>query len=264
MKEFHSKAPCARGSDSPVDPRGAAHSRRSPSRAHAFTRAELLAVLVAVALLGAVTLPALAYGKPRAQRSSCANNLRQIGQGFRVWENDHADKFPWLITPVEANGILTGGTKTKALAWEHFAVISNELATARILACPSDTGRTATNFAINVRRNVNISYFIATHADEARPGSMLSGDRDVLGGYFGTCGPAGNIMVAGFSFTPITSIRWSATNHVNAGNVLFADGGVRLLSSPNLGRGISGPETLDGVALNAHILKPYLTGEITY
>src|SRR5262249_13256140 len=156
----------------------------------------------------------------------------------------------------------TGGTQGKVLAWEHFAVISNELATARILVCPSDSGRSATNGPADlVRRNDNISYFIATHADEARAGSLLSGDRDVGGGTDSTCPPAGNISVSGFSLVGVNSIHWSRTNHINSGNVLFANGDVQLLSSPNLGRAIIGPVPLDASALNPHLLKPVIKGE---
>jgi competence protein ComGC len=237
---------------------------RPPLQPEAFTRAELMAVLAISTLLLVVALPGLAHNKPRSQRSTCVNNLRQIGAGYLVWASDHGDRFPHTISPIGASGEFTGGTKTKSLAWEQFAAISNELATARILICPSDAGRTPTNLAVNLKRNENVSYFFGTHADLTQPDSFVAGDRDVQGGSSGLCPVAGTINVTYINSATIQSVQWSKTNHVDGGNTVQAHGGVKMLSTEQLRAAIKVPLLPDGIPFNGHFLKPYLPGEPTF
>ncbi len=118
--------------------------RRASSREPAFTRTELLLMLAVLSLLLAIVLPALAHERARSARIICANNLRQIGMGFQLWGNDHGGLAPYEVDMVE------GGTRVHPLAantWFHFAWISNELASPKMLLCPSDSGTAATEFS---------------------------------------------------------------------------------------------------------------------
>ncbi len=190
-------------------------------KASGFTLVMLLIVVAVIAILAVMLLPALTRAKQKAQRINCINNLKQCGLAFRIWEGDNGDQMPMAV-PVAKGGTmeLTAGADT----FRHFQVMSNELSTPKILACPSDTRTAAYNFAR--LKNQNLSYFVGLEANDANPNLFLAGDRNLTA----DAAPENGIL----KLVPGQPVSWTRAIHNNSGNVGLADGSVQEYSNSAL------------------------------
>src|SRR5205085_8284764 len=115
----------------------------------------------------------------------------------------------------------------------HFRVVKSELVTPKLLACPMDKQRTALaesggNAWSALDGDRNISFFVGLDAGEARPQTILAGDRNVFGGGGGldlTWSPALGTSI---------DATWDNTQHENAGFILLSDGSVQHTTTPQL------------------------------
>lgn len=60
---------------------------------------ELLVVILIMAILAALLLPAISNAKSRATATVCNNHMRQMGQALAMYEHDHGSKYPYYLGP---------------------------------------------------------------------------------------------------------------------------------------------------------------------
>ncbi len=188
----------------------------------ALTLVEVVVVIFVLIVLAAMLLPANG-GSRTPRKIACTNNLRQIGLAERIWAGDHDDKYPFETS------VTNGGTmklNNGRNAWINFFVMSNELATPKILICPADEGRPlpATNFSSDLPGHV--SYFFGMQ-NNSNPQGLLSGDDNFeLNG--------APIKSGWLELSTNAPISWTMERHKKSGNLLLGDGSVQSTTSHGL------------------------------
>jgi hypothetical protein len=136
------------------------------------------AVVAPAALIGGVTLPAVAKAKGRAGRIKCLNNLKQVVLALKIYASDHDDHYPFQIP--EAQGGTKEQTRQDARGDDrkpfiHLMKLKNELGSPRILTCPDDPGgkavRTWSEFE---ERHVSYQFRSGESVNEVKPAEVIA------------------------------------------------------------------------------------------
>jgi prepilin-type N-terminal cleavage/methylation domain-containing protein/prepilin-type processing-associated H-X9-DG protein len=85
--------------------------RWRPSRhVSGFTLVELMVVIVVIAIMAAITLPALNKAKEQGKATVCRSNMKQIALGFLMYADENEDLLPW-----------PGGLPDRAVNSKHYS-----------------------------------------------------------------------------------------------------------------------------------------------
>ena len=210
--------------------------RLSKNRSAGLSLFEVGVVIAIVMILVVLILPRLAGSNHNSGRINCVNNLKQVGLAYRIWEGDNGDIYPMGVSVTNGGSMEMVATGNVV---QTFQVMSNELSTPKILICPNDTSRIVAA-AFGGLANSNISYFVGVDVtNDANPQLIISGDSNFeIGGV--------PVKPGLRSFWTNDPVAWTATRHVNSGNIGLADGSVQQMNSASLRNNLQ----LTGLATN--------------
>src|SRR5262245_23202311 len=74
---------------------GLKYRRGNARSVSGFTLLELLVVIVVIAIMAALLLPALTKTKEQARGTACRSNMKQLALAFLMYSEDNNETLPW-------------------------------------------------------------------------------------------------------------------------------------------------------------------------
>lgn len=195
-----------------------------------FTLIELLVVIAIIAILAAILFPVFARARENARKSTCQNNLKQIGTAIMQYTQDYDEKVPCCRMGDGPNPL--DGNKIQTLTWA--VIIQPYLKNVNVLTCPSNPTTDTSGWA-----NYGQSGGFKHHY-----GYPTTGDNTQTAGFSYQPGgngaslamiqsPAQTLQIVESSVNSPDVAGWNSQNvfygHSGMANFLFCDGHVKTM-----------------------------------
>ncbi len=197
-----------------------------------FTLIELLVVIAIIAILAAILFPVFGRARENARRTSCLNNMKQLGLAFLQYAQDYDELIP---------SATDGGPGANRVGWifyTNFPATAGSYEVARgniypytkstqIYLCPSDSDGQSTrnSYAIN---SCTVS---SSQVDGVRAGKSLAAfeetSRFMLLCEETTPGQDGGNGSTDDGYFQLEGTNALSARHLESSNLLFVDGHVK-------------------------------------
>ena len=199
-----------------------------------FTLVELLVVIVIIAILAALLMPALGGVREKASRVKCANNLRQCGVALFAYAGEHNGELPNPTS--RAYPDYFGSTPQDSLV----SLLQGYVTDFRIWGCPSINAvpiNDPTNSGLRSTYQYFAGFYLvgSTKINSQRMGgiasrSLLMQDCTYMYNAWRSCHNSGGVRTTSDPNNPSFTLYFGG---VPTGmNVLFGDGSVKWVSFP--------------------------------
>jgi type II secretory pathway pseudopilin PulG len=146
-------------------------------RRRGFTLVELLVIIACIGILFSLLLPALSTARSLANRTSCLNNVRQLGMGWQMYADDKGDylveSFPgvaspnpyaWVLGPM--NNISYGALSLSSVTHGNlYGYLDNPA----IYRCPADAGVEVNGQKVPTSRSYSMNAFAGSRKRHGLP-----------------------------------------------------------------------------------------------
>jgi prepilin-type N-terminal cleavage/methylation domain-containing protein len=178
-------------------------------RDQAFSLIELMVVIAIISILASLMLPVLGKAMEKAKRTSCLNNLKQMGLGGHMAATDNNDRLPGVGS--NSTNMIWNGTNYVG----YGRMVKSDTLVARMFYCPSAT--TFSPGGTNCQSSLGVTGVVAYSSYYFR-GSRQGGPSRLEKG-------AGRVLISDYETRePFQVGEWYAQSHKTGKNVLRGDG----------------------------------------
>jgi len=186
-------------------------------RKRGFTLIELLVVIAIIAILAAILFPVFARARENARKSTCTNNMKQIGTAIMQYVQDYDERYP--------GGAGMGLNGAWQPAW--WVTIQPYVKNTGVLECPSHKNVQYNPYATSYGCNSTTVMFWGSGAKMASinnvAGTIAIGEKD---GNDWPCYPSNAVDPGGAPWVPANKVD---PRHSEGSLFAFCDGHAKWL-----------------------------------